>query len=193
MSEKQIVLELAARTQLLGVGDTEQERRANAARFSGIAAWLLREFGWGRISHEGESAVDGKSADKLLNKNSLEVVDIIVDAEGTAARAAWQIQAERLPIDRWIAPVAPDGEDPREQPREQPRDDDDDFDAEAFATAAVEDVVEALQAIAINLDRIADVLERLPVVEPAKNHGRRDEIISAAGSILGSILNRRGK
>lgn len=190
-SEKQTILDLAARTQLLGVGNNEQERRANAARFTAIAAWELREFGWGRISHEGDSAVDGKSADKLLNKHSGEVADIVNSSENTNARAQWIIEPNRLPIDRWIAPVPPAGDEPRDEPQDQPRDERDEFDGEAFAIAATSEAVEALQAIAINLDRIADVLEKNATLAPAPNAPPREDVIGGAAEILGRILSAR--
>lgn len=119
MSDADTVFATAAETGLLGRGTTDDERRRNAARFTRIVAWRLRDGGWGNIRHESPSAVNGLSADKIMRFPDGLAIDIVFASEGPNAAPQWSEYGYEHP-DRWRAPQpdeppapspAPPGED----------------------------------------------------------------------------------
>lgn len=104
----------------LGQGD-EGERLRRCAAFTRAAAWELRETGWGNIRKTGGVQVNGLDVDKLFNRDTREVVDIIIASGGDAPRVAWQQTEAGTDIERWISPAPPDDEViPEPQPEPQP-------------------------------------------------------------------------
>jgi hypothetical protein len=162
MAEKDLVLALAARTNLLGRGADEHERTRNAGEFTRLAQRELHHLDWRLLRKSSGNNIDGRSVDKLINRVSGEVADVVFSSEGTDARAQWII------VDRLDPSLAIDEEpeqprdeprdEPRDQPRDEPRDNDEADPLETFmenTSSALEDAAASLGRIAAALDEIA--------------------------------------
>lgn len=89
MADQDVVFQTAAELGILGKGETPDERRQNAARLTRIVAWRLRDRGWGNIRHETPSGVNGRSADKIMHRGTLQGVDIVRASEDVDAAPQW--------------------------------------------------------------------------------------------------------
>ena len=130
-------------------GDTET-RITNAAAFTRAAAWALREAGWGNVRKTSGENREGLDVDKILNRHTLEMRDIVIAAGSSAARVGWQLVATGSPA-QWVAPQPPPGEQPP-APAPVPVEP---VDGERF--------LELLDDIEQHLRRLADSNERMAV------------------------------
>jgi hypothetical protein len=91
----------------------------NAAAFTRHAAWLLRENGWGNVRKTSGEQRENLDVDKLLNKHTLEMVDIVVAAGHSSQHVGWNPVATGTPS-QWVAPQPPPGEVPEPGPTPEP-------------------------------------------------------------------------
>ena len=82
----------------------------NAAAFTRHAAWALRDRGWGNVRKTTGLERQGLDVDKILNRHTLEMVDIVAAAGDPSQRVAWQPQVTGTPS-QWVEPQKPEGVD----------------------------------------------------------------------------------
>ena len=87
----------------------------NAAAFTRHAAWALREKGWGNVRKTGGLNRQGLDVDKILNRHTLEMVDIVRAAGDPSQAVAWQPQGTGTPA-QFVEPQKPEGIDGGESP-----------------------------------------------------------------------------
>jgi hypothetical protein len=119
MSEVGRLEGLEARLGLLRRSGTEQQLLENAAAFTRAAAWELREEGWANVRKTSGSHVQNLDVDKILNRHTLEMVDIVVGAGALGQHVAWQPAGTGVPS-QVVDPANPDGEPPIDVPTPQP-------------------------------------------------------------------------
>lgn len=90
----------------------------NAAAFTRHAAWALRAAGWGNVRKTSGEQREGLDVDKILNKHTLEMRDIVIAAGSPAQRVGWLHVAQGTPS-QWVEPQRPAGVDePAPEPEE---------------------------------------------------------------------------
>lgn len=82
----------------------------NAAAFTRHAAWALRDKGWGNVRKTTGLQRQNLDVDKILNRHTLEMVDIVAAAGDPSQRVAWQPQV-RGTLDMFVEPQKPEGVD----------------------------------------------------------------------------------
>lgn len=106
MDELRRLEQLNEQLQLVGKGNDVAERERFCSAFTQEAARLLHAEGWRRIRKTAGANVDGMDIDKLVNKDTFRVVDIIVDAGLSRARVGFNDVDELRDTSRFIE-VAP--------------------------------------------------------------------------------------
>lgn len=109
MPELDILQSLQAATNLIGpLADKDLQRR-NHAHFTRLAAFALRDQGWGNIRKTSGNNVEGFSVDGLVNPRTSTFSDIIADSDGDHPALRWQArpasQAEISAYEPALAPV----------------------------------------------------------------------------------------
>lgn len=126
----------------------------NAAAFTRHAAWALRAEGWGNVRKTSGLQRHNLDVDKILNRHTLEMVDIVIAAGDASQRIGWQPQGTGTPA-QFVEPEAPAGVDGGEKPP------DDDVDELAEAVlAAFAEVKAAIEAHHETSKQILAILER---------------------------------
>lgn len=128
-------------------GDTEA-RITHAAALTRHAAWALRDQGWGNVRKPNGEQREGLDVDKILNRHTLEMRDIVIRAGAPDAHVGWLLVAHGQPS-QFVEPVPPPGEAPAPTPVPP----DDPIDSERF--------LEELDRIEQHLARLADSNERI--------------------------------
>ena len=157
MAEREILDDLAERTGLLLPRENKPEQEQRVAKFTRIAAWLLRDKGWGNVKKTGGTRVDNKSVDKLIHRDTGVVVDIVGKSDGPTPedsgvpRVSWTPVDKLDPKEYFVEPVNEEGEQPPVNEPEPPRPDDDDLGTllEAYAR-----VVDGLTLTRLSLDNV---------------------------------------
>lgn len=141
MNERDRVIALGARLQLVGKGATDQERERNGSAFTNEVAKMLHAEGWGRIRKLGGTNVDGLSVDKIQHRDTRHVVDVISASEAAHASVHWMDHgAVGRPED--FVEVKPDGAPAPPPPAEEG------------------DIVEAIDNVDATLEDIRDAMNR---------------------------------
>ena len=83
----------------------------NAAAFTRHAAWALRAEGWGNVRKTSGLQRQNLDVDKILNRHTLEMVDIVIAAGDPSQRIGWQPQGTGTPA-QFVEPQPPAGETP---------------------------------------------------------------------------------
>jgi len=111
MTELEILERLAADTGLLAMKPTIEAMKQSAYEFTVRAAQALRDRGWALLkAPPGGEQVNGVRYQHLINKITLAIVDIIVNADdpnGQTRRPAWDLRGTGTPADVVEPPAAP--------------------------------------------------------------------------------------
>lgn len=122
MNEQAKLERLAEVSGLLRFHTDPETNKQRVAKFTRAAAWELRDGGWGNVRKDGGTHVQNLDIDKIMNWNTGEVVDIVIDAGIERQRVGWQV-VDRLPRERWAAPhdeLAPQQPAPQPGPTPEP-------------------------------------------------------------------------
>lgn len=155
MTELDRLIALNAKLQLVGKGNDVAERERFCSTFTQEAARLLHGEGWRRIRKTVGANVDGMDIDKLVNVNTFQVVDIIVDAGIASARVGFNHAGELRDTSRFIdvAPViVPPAPPAPPAPELEPAGDE--------LLEKIEALVDGRELTNHELDRIATALEK---------------------------------
>lgn len=157
MTELDILRELNARTGLVAPLADKVQQVHRHAEFTRRAAWALRDRGWGSLRKTTGAHVDGKSIDKIIQRDSGEVRDLIVDSDGNEPRVTFDLAGVLEPSQFFIAPTAPPDappvKPPVEPPVEPPAADDD--------AALLKELVDAIDANSDRTDANTAALQAL--------------------------------
>lgn len=126
----------------------------NAAAFTRHAAWALRDLGWGNVRKTSGEQREGLDVDKILNKHTLEMRDIVIAAGSPAQRVGWLLVAHGTPT-QWVEPKAPPGV---EEPEPEPVDPDTDL-LEHVADR-IDDIEQHTARIVAQNDEVLDLLRK---------------------------------
>jgi hypothetical protein len=158
MSELDVLRELEARTHLLSAEGDTGALRGNAFLFTHAAVTALGSATWALVKAPAAGDnIDGLRIDKIINRQTLEIVDIVLGAGAPGQEPSWQLKG---PGDSSL--VVPVSSGPT-QPHDQQSPD----------LAALMDRVDAIG------DMLADVGQELPrnTAELARVAGLLDRAI----------------
>jgi len=148
---------LAARTRLLEGLTSEQHSIDRSAEFTRRAAWHLRAAGWGNVRKESGLNVRGLDVDKILNRNTLEMIDIVISAGALNPRVGWQPVGSGTPGQF----VAPRDEDAGGMPAPPPTPGGPTFDQVERLTDVAETIGDALVTSDPAVETVMSLLRRL--------------------------------
>jgi len=80
---------LQARTHLIADLDDKDQQQQNVAAFTRLAAWELRDFGYGNLKKTSGAAIRGLSIDKLIHRDTGAVMDICTNSDTDNPGLSW--------------------------------------------------------------------------------------------------------
>jgi hypothetical protein len=120
MTEIEVLRRLQETTGLVGALPDKVEQQIRHAKFTRLAAWMLRDLGWGNIRKTSGSQVLGLSVDKMVNPRKGTLVDIIIDGDGDNPSVGWQERAATPDeVQLYVPPLQPE-DVPGDQPPPPP-------------------------------------------------------------------------